>query len=211
MHLLRDIHHLKEQHPTNEALLGWAAAIKNIYQCACAERGPDPAGPRAAQERLLLGGGPGGDGGPSLNDPGVSNGDPQESQKMRAGRRGCATVEQNIDRLLLCVGSWLVFLARSHSCCPTRRNTAGGESTPLIMGIRRAGSHRARFCFLLPLARAGILPSAGRWRADQQATHVCNAGISPSSPVRPRVAVGGCIWQVLGDGGQHVCGTKGFG
>jgi transposase len=52
VHLLRDIHHLKEQHPTDEALLGWAAALKDLYHRACAERGPDPALPRAAQERL---------------------------------------------------------------------------------------------------------------------------------------------------------------
>lgn len=44
VHLLRDIHHLKEQHPTDEALWTWAAQVKVCYERAISDTdtGPPP-------------------------------------------------------------------------------------------------------------------------------------------------------------------------
>jgi transposase len=43
VHFLRDVHHLKEENPADDALLAWAQAIKAIYDEAVvwAEHGPD--------------------------------------------------------------------------------------------------------------------------------------------------------------------------
>jgi hypothetical protein len=50
VHFLRDIHDLKKRHPTNEELLAWSKAVKEIYDRAVAYAGPDPALPPAKQE-----------------------------------------------------------------------------------------------------------------------------------------------------------------
>ena len=42
VHLLRDIHHLKEQSPADETLWTWAAQVKACYERACAYTGPSP-------------------------------------------------------------------------------------------------------------------------------------------------------------------------
>ncbi|HCI80597.1 MAG TPA: IS66 family transposase [Ktedonobacter sp.] len=42
VHLLRDIHHLKDQYPTDEALWTWAAQVKACYERAQTYTGPSP-------------------------------------------------------------------------------------------------------------------------------------------------------------------------
>lgn len=42
MHLLRDIHELKQQHPDDAELWQWAKAVKQIYHRAKAAPAPDP-------------------------------------------------------------------------------------------------------------------------------------------------------------------------
>ncbi len=42
VHWLRDIHHLKEQHPDQEAVWTWAAEVKACYERACSYTGPSP-------------------------------------------------------------------------------------------------------------------------------------------------------------------------
>jgi transposase len=56
VHLLGDIHDLKKLHPTNESLLAWAKAVREIYDeaTAWAASGPDPGLPVAQQIRLRL-------------------------------------------------------------------------------------------------------------------------------------------------------------
>ncbi len=52
VHFLRDIHELKKRHPSNQDLLAWSTAVKDIYDRAVAYAGPDPALPPAKQEAL---------------------------------------------------------------------------------------------------------------------------------------------------------------
>ncbi len=41
-HLLRDIHHLKEQHPQDQDLAKWAQGVREVYEQAQSYPGPDP-------------------------------------------------------------------------------------------------------------------------------------------------------------------------
>ena len=48
-HLLRDIHHLKEQHPPHPDLAKWAQEVRDVYDQAQAYPGPDPGLPETVQ------------------------------------------------------------------------------------------------------------------------------------------------------------------
>ena len=48
-HLLRDIHHLKEQHPKNPDLTKWAQGVREVYDQAQAYPGPAPELPATVQ------------------------------------------------------------------------------------------------------------------------------------------------------------------
>ena len=48
-HLLRDIHHLKEQHPQHPDLAKWAQEVRDVYDQAQAYPGPDPGLPETVQ------------------------------------------------------------------------------------------------------------------------------------------------------------------
>ncbi len=50
MHLLRDRHELKEQHPDHADVQQWAKDVKAVYDRAVAYPGPDPSLPPAKQE-----------------------------------------------------------------------------------------------------------------------------------------------------------------
>jgi transposase len=50
VHLLRDRHELKEQHPENSDVQRWAKDVKALYDRAVAYLGPDPSLPAAKQE-----------------------------------------------------------------------------------------------------------------------------------------------------------------
>src|SRR6266566_4728360 len=50
VHLLRDCHELKEQHPENSGVQQWAKDVKAVYERAVAYAGPDPSLPPAKQE-----------------------------------------------------------------------------------------------------------------------------------------------------------------
>jgi transposase len=50
VHLLRDRHALKEQHPDNADVQQWAEDVKAVYDRAVAYAGPDPSLPAAKQE-----------------------------------------------------------------------------------------------------------------------------------------------------------------
>lgn len=51
-HLLRDLHSLKEEHKADEEVLGWAAALRRLYDTAQdALSGPSPPTPPTEQER----------------------------------------------------------------------------------------------------------------------------------------------------------------
>jgi transposase len=50
VHLLRDVHELKEQYPDDAQLQQWAKDIKAVYQRALSYAGPDPTLPAAKQE-----------------------------------------------------------------------------------------------------------------------------------------------------------------
>ena len=49
MHLLRDRHELKEQHPENADVQQWAKDVKAVYDRAVAYTGPDPSLPRPSK------------------------------------------------------------------------------------------------------------------------------------------------------------------
>lgn len=56
-HLLRDVHELRERHPTDTGLRDWAAGVRDVYTRATAYRGATPQARRQAQhgfERELL-------------------------------------------------------------------------------------------------------------------------------------------------------------
>jgi transposase len=50
VHLLRDCHELKEQHPENSDVQQWTKDVKAVYDRAVAYAGPDPSLPPAKQE-----------------------------------------------------------------------------------------------------------------------------------------------------------------
>ena len=50
VHLLRDRHELKEQHPDDADVQQWAKDVKAVYDRAIAYAGPDPSLPQAKQE-----------------------------------------------------------------------------------------------------------------------------------------------------------------
>ena len=52
VHLLRDLHTLKEQHATDWHVVGWAQAVRHLYDVACTVRQETPARSVAARERL---------------------------------------------------------------------------------------------------------------------------------------------------------------
>ncbi len=52
VHLLRDLHALKQQHPTDWHVVGWARAVRHLYDSACAVLQETPA--RSGAERELL-------------------------------------------------------------------------------------------------------------------------------------------------------------
>jgi transposase len=52
VHLLRDRHELKEQHPENADVQQWAKDVKAVYNRAVAYAGPDPTLPAAKQEAV---------------------------------------------------------------------------------------------------------------------------------------------------------------
>ncbi len=47
--MLRDIHHLKEQHPQHPDLAKWAQEVRDVYDQAQAYPGPDPGLPETVQ------------------------------------------------------------------------------------------------------------------------------------------------------------------
>ena len=49
-HLLRDIHHLKEQHPQDPDLAAWFLQVREVYDHAQAYPGPDPGLPETVQQ-----------------------------------------------------------------------------------------------------------------------------------------------------------------
>ena len=48
-HLLRNIHHLKEQHPQDQDLAKWAQGVREVYEQAQSYSGPDPGLPATVQ------------------------------------------------------------------------------------------------------------------------------------------------------------------
>lgn len=50
IHLLRDIHELKQAYPDDEAVVQWADAVRKVYDRAKAYAGPDPDLPKVQQE-----------------------------------------------------------------------------------------------------------------------------------------------------------------
>jgi transposase len=141
-HLLRDIHDLREQHPSDQGLGGWAAGVHDLYARAKAYRGATAQGRRQAQragERELL----------ALCQPFLAGGAAPQATL-------CRRIEAHLAELF-------VFVA--DPAVPSTNNEAERALRHLVTSRKISGGTRSREGSATKLALASLF---GTWRAEGQ-------------------------------------------